>query len=166
MLSLLAHFAVQYQGKSFYFTHQYQIRSFKIMSSYNWDNCPDPRTHRQKINNFLNYLLDIEVDSNNQSIYIPAVEIKETDRAFFLNFEIPGITKRQIDLEMTSNVLIIRGERTSRQDAKDEELLFSSFRYGKWQRMIILPEPITIQGAIAEYVDGILKIILCKLYSK
>lgn len=136
------------------------------MSLENCDNCPDPPNRRQKINNFLNYLLDIETDSNNQSIYIPAVEIKETDRAFYLNFEIPGITKRQIDLEITSNVLTIRGERTSRQDAKDEEQLFSSFRYGKWQRIITLPEPITIQGAIAEYIDGILKIILCKLYSK
>ena len=92
------------------------------MSSYkyNWDNYPNSRKYREKINNYLNYLLDIETDSNDQAIYIPDLEINETNEAFYLKFEIPGMTKRQIDLEITSNVVTIRGERTFRKDAENE----------------------------------------------
>lgn len=136
------------------------------MSSYNWDNYPDSRNYREKINNFLNHLLDIETNSNDRSIYIPDFEIKETNEVFYLKFEVPGMSKRQIDLEITFNVVTVRGERTSRKDAENEKLIFSNFNYGRWQRIIFLPAPITIHGAIAEYADGILKIVLCKLYRK
>jgi HSP20 family protein len=132
---------------------------------YNWDNYPDSRNYREKINNYLNHLLEIETDSNNRAVYIPDVEIKETKEAYYLKFEIPGMSKRQIDLEITSNVVTIRGERTPKKDVEDEKLVFSSFHYGKWQRIIFLPVPITVNGAIAEYADGILKIVLYKLYS-
>lgn len=136
------------------------------MSLENWDSYPDPQTRRQKINDYLDHLLDLETDSNNQSIYIPAVEIKETNQAFYIKLEIPGITKRQIDLEITSNIVTVKGERTFIKDIEDEKLIFSSFPYGKWQRIVFLPVPITIHGAIAEYVDGILTIVVYKLCRK
>ncbi len=132
------------------------------MTLENWDDFPDPDIRRQKVNNFLNHLLDIETEVVKQAVYIPAVELKETTQAFYLKFEIPGITKRQIDIELTPIAVIICGERTVNKDAEDEHEIFSDFCYGKWQRIISLPAPITIQGAIAEYTDGILKLVLYK----
>ena len=136
------------------------------MYSYNWDSYPDSRNYREKVNNSINHFLDIETDSNDRSIYIPAVEIKETNQAFYLNLVIPGITKRQIDLEITSTAIIAQGERTISKNAEDEKTIFSNFRYGKWQQIIFLPVPIIIHAASTEYADGILKIVLYKLYSK
>ena len=113
------------------------------MSLENWDNFADPDIRRQKVNNFLNHLLAIESDVVKQSVYIPAVELKETAQAFYLKFEIPGITntKQQIDLELTPIAVIICGERTVNKDA------------------------ITIKEAIAEYTDGILKLVLYKQFA-
>lgn len=138
------------------------------MSLENWDNFANPDIRRQKVNNFLNHLLTIESDVVKQSVYIPAVELKETAQAFYLKFEIPGITntKRQIDLELTPIAVIICGERTVSQDAEDEQKIYSDFCYGKWQRVIFLPAPIAIQEAIAEYTDGILNLVLFKTEAK
>lgn len=132
------------------------------MSLENWNNYSDRRIRRQEIDSFLEGLLELEIERENQSIYIPDVEIKETVKAFYLKIEIPGTIKRQIDLELNDNTVIIQGKRTFEQKAKDEKLIYSDFRYGRWQRIISLPMPITVHGMSAEYAYGILELVLYK----
>lgn len=98
------------------------------MFSDKWNNCRDPSLRRQNLNNFLNHLFELQIGSKDRSVYIPAVEIKETERAFYISLEIPGITKRQIDLELTPIAVIIRGERIFIRDADNEKMIYSNFR--------------------------------------
>ncbi len=144
---------------------KYQIISLKIMSSKNQSIFPEPSFRRQQVNNFLNNLLDLGIDSENQSAFIPATELKETDKAFYLKLEIPGIVKHQIYLELNSKLVIVRGERNSIKDAEDAQQIYSNFRYGKWQSIVPLPTAIIICGASAEYTDGIFELVLYKQFT-
>lgn len=61
---------------------------------------PEPSLRRQKLNNFLNNLFELEIERENQSVYFSPVEIKETNQAICIRLELPRITKRQIYLEL------------------------------------------------------------------
>lgn len=132
------------------------------MSLENWNDNFNRRIHRQEINSFLEGLLELEIERENQSIYIPDVEIKETAKAFYLKIEIPGTIKHQIDLKLNDNTVMIQGKRIFEPKAKDEKLIYSDFRYGRWQRIVSLPMPITVHGMSAEYAYGILELVLYK----
>ena len=132
------------------------------MSLENWKNNFNSSIDRQKVNNFLEDLLELDIEPEDENFYIPDVEVKETAKAFYLKLEIPGISEHQIDLELDNSAVRIRGKRALEKIGEDEKLIYSDFRYGKWQRIISLPTPITVNGISAEYAYGILKLVVYK----
>lgn len=132
------------------------------MSLENWKNNFSRPIERQRINNFLEDLLNLDIELENENFYVPDVEVKETSKAFCLKIEIPGIIKEQISIELNNSAVRVRGKRTLEEIDKAEKLIYSDLRYGKWQRIISLPKPITAEGISAEYAYGILKLVVYK----
>ncbi len=92
--------------------------------------------------------------------FIPAAEILNTDSHLYINVEIPGVAPADIDVQVTAQTVAIVGERhqTTTEGTRRSEL-----RYGKFQRVIALPEKIQNDQVSAQYENGLLKLILPKL---
>lgn len=95
-------------------------------------------------------------------IKVPAVEIDETQEAIYLKLEIPGMSAKDIDLQVTENAVLIKGERKSEAKTEENGVKRSEFHYGKFQRVIPLPARIQNTNVTAEYKDGILNLTLPK----
>ncbi len=67
--------------------------------------------------------------------------------------ELPGIKKDEVDVKVDANVLTISGERTLRDEVKEEDYHKVESFYGKFSRSFTLPERVDIENIHAESVD-------------
>ncbi|MEL6441390.1 MAG: Hsp20/alpha crystallin family protein [Cyanobacteria bacterium J06621_8] len=100
-------------------------------------------------------------DFGNRSNY-PAAEITETDKAYHLKLEVPGVEVKDLDIQVMADKVAIAGERKSEVKSDEHGRTRSEFHYGKFQRVIPLPARIKNAEAKAEYKDGILNLTLPK----
>jgi HSP20 family protein len=91
------------------------------------------------------------------------VDVKETDKAFTVHAEIPGVKKEDIQVDIDGNIISIRAERKQeKEEKKGEKVIYSERSYGMASRSLTLPSDVDSQGASASYKDGVLDLTLPK----
>lgn len=93
---------------------------------------------------------------------VPAAELSETDDAVNLKLEVPGMSAKDLDIQVTEDAVSIRGERKEETTTEENGTKRSEFRYGKFERVIPLPARIQNTDVKADYKDGILNLHLPK----
>lgn len=94
--------------------------------------------------------------------FVPAVDVKETDKEYMIEAELPGIKKEDVHIEVKDHVLTLRGERKFENEEKKEDYTRIERSYGTFLRTFGLPEHVAETGIEAAYKDGILTIRLPK----
>ncbi|MFP4225681.1 MAG: Hsp20/alpha crystallin family protein [Desulfobacterales bacterium] len=91
----------------------------------------------------------------------PTVDTYEKDDAIVFKAELPGVKKEDVDIDVSNNVLTIKGERHY-EDAKDEDYYRRERFHGKFQRAFTLPDNVDTSNIDASYNDGVLEITVPK----
>jgi HSP20 family protein len=91
------------------------------------------------------------------------VDMKETDNEIVINAEIPNIDKSNLDVEINNNMLTISAERKEETSNSTTKSHISEISYGKILRSIILPTKVDKDKIKAQYVNGMLTIVLPKV---
>ncbi|MDO9196524.1 Hsp20/alpha crystallin family protein [Rhodoferax sp.] len=91
------------------------------------------------------------------------VDVKETDAAYIVNAEVPGVSKEDIHVSLDGNVVTLRAE-VKQQDStgKDEKVLRSERYFGAVSRSFQLPVDLDQTQAKAKYDNGVLTLTLPK----
>jgi HSP20 family protein len=91
------------------------------------------------------------------------VDVKENDKAYTVQAEVPGIPKEDIHVSLDGSVVTLRAE-VKQQDAqtRDEKVLRTERYYGAVSRSFQLPQDIDQSQAKAKYDNGILTLTLPK----
>jgi HSP20 family protein len=88
----------------------------------------------------------------------PAVEMTETDKAYKVNVEVPGIAADKIEVEAEKGLLVIKGEKREEREEKERDFTRSERSYGAFERRIALPADAELDKIEAKAGDGVLKI--------
>ena len=99
---------------------------------------------------------------NSPQSFVPSAELQETSEAIHLSIEAPGMSAKDIDIQVTADTVAVSGERKEEMLTEDKGMTRSEFRYGRFQRVIPLPVRIQNTNVQADYKDGILKLVLPK----
>ena len=91
----------------------------------------------------------------------PAVDVSETDTAYEVSAELPGLTKKEVDITFENGVLIIKGERQFDGSAEGNHHRIER-RYGAFSRSFVLPTEVDTEKAKATFKNGLLTISLPK----
>ncbi|PIU02746.1 MAG: molecular chaperone [Candidatus Diapherotrites archaeon CG09_land_8_20_14_0_10_32_12] len=92
----------------------------------------------------------------------PLVDVSETETEIKILVELPGVDKKDIDLEVKGNFLIIKAG-ISRQNKKEQkDYLCQERTYQQYYRMVPLTKDVDSKKIDAKYNNGILEIILTK----
>jgi HSP20 family protein len=89
----------------------------------------------------------------------PKIELSETDKAVTVSAELPGMSEKEVQVEIANGVLSIRGEKKA--ERSDEGKFFSERYYGSFMRQIPL-DGVQEDKAEAKFRDGVLTITLPK----
>ncbi len=92
----------------------------------------------------------------------PTCNISESDEAWMVTVDLPGLSKDDIDVELRNGELWITGERKEHSEDKDKMWHRVESRYGRFQRAIRLGEDLDVDRVDAEYKDGVLRITVPK----
>lgn len=84
--------------------------------------------------------------------------LKESDKAYTVNIDLPGMDKKDITIETSGNRLTISGERKEESESKDS----SKRSYSQFNQSYLLPEDANLEAISASSVNGVLKIIIPK----
>jgi HSP20 family protein len=91
-----------------------------------------------------------------------AVDISETNGAYEITAELPGLKGKDVDVKLVQNVLTIKGEKTEEKKKEKKDYHLSERRYGAFQRSFRLPEHVDSDKISAEFKNGVLKIVAPK----
>ncbi len=111
-------------------------------------------------NDFDNFLNDFSSSLNYSSSWEPKFEVLNTDTMYCIRAEIPGMSKKDIDIELENNTLSISGDR--KWNDKDQNN-YSEFSYGKFYKSFNLPEDVKENNIKASMRDGILSVQVPRL---
>ena len=92
----------------------------------------------------------------------PRVNVSEAEKEIVVTAEIPGITAKEIDIQLEGRTLTIKGEKTKDIDEQKENLHRVERAYGYFARAIELPAAVDSDQVDANYKKGILTIKLPK----
>lgn len=89
------------------------------------------------------------------------LDIFETDKAYKLSVELPGVERDNIDLSVDDDALVIRArkERHS-EDVKDDQYHRVERSYGRYERMLTLPVDADTDNIGAELKNGVLEVTI------
>jgi HSP20 family protein len=93
--------------------------------------------------------------------WTPAVEMFERDGQLVVRADLPGLSPEDVRIEVTDDTLTIEGERRSEMEVEEEGGVYRSERtYGRFSRIIALPEGVDPDGAQARFDNGVLEITI------
>jgi len=93
---------------------------------------------------------------------VPAISVAETNDAFEVTAELPGVDEKEINVSVDDNQLVISGEKKAESTKEDKDWHIEERSYGSFYRSMSLPfEP--EEGAVEAHFDkGVLHLLIKK----
>ena len=96
------------------------------------------------------------------STWSPAVDIYETTEDIIIKAEIPGVSKKDISVELKNDSLYLKGERKFKKEFKEENYHRMERSYGTFSRIFSLPTSVEQDKIKAKFKNGVLQISIPK----
>jgi len=97
-----------------------------------------------------------------QEMMSPACDIEETKDHYLVSFDLPGVPKDNLKIELKDDQLIVSGERQEEHREEGKNRISSERYYGSFQRSFTLPSSVDANEVEARYQDGVLRIAVPK----
>ena len=92
----------------------------------------------------------------------PSVNVKENDDSFLLELAAPGLNKGDFDINVEHDQLILSAQKEQSEEEKGENYHRREFNFTSFKRSFHLDDTIDREGIEANYVDGVLTVVLPK----
>lgn len=126
-----------------------------------WD---EMRRLQEEINDLFNFDTLPSKRSLFERSVSPSIDVVENDNSFVATCELPGIKEKDIDVNLASNVLTIKGSKSEVKEEKEKNGKYyrKESQSGSFQRTLPLPSAVDPDKVKAEMSNGILTIELPK----
>ena len=92
----------------------------------------------------------------------PSVDVSESDEAYEIVVELPGMDEKDVELTLRDDMLTLSGEKKSEKEEKKKDYVLSERSYGSFKRSFRLPGDIKPDQISAELKKGIMTVTLPK----
>jgi HSP20 family protein len=100
--------------------------------------------------------------ASNQAAVWPSVDVDENDKAYVVTAELPGIDRKDVELDLRDNLLTLRGEKREERKEENGGRRYVERSFGRFERSIPLAAEIDADKVDANFRDGVLRITLPK----
>jgi len=109
------------------------------------------------------------------STKLPKVDIRENDKEYVLEAELPGYGEKDVDVNVEKHVLLIssanetkdvKEEKVEKTEKVNESFLVRERLTSSFQRSFVLPEGVSEDKIKGEFKNGVLTLIIPKLPEK
>lgn len=120
-----------------------------------------------KMQAYFNSMLNSKFFNNNNNIQLenlnyPKVDIQEKNDEYILKFELAGFEKDDLKLSLQENAIVLEGKKENKKDDKNDSYIRQEIFFGKFKRVIQLPQNVAVDKLQSKYKNGILTITIPK----
>ena len=92
----------------------------------------------------------------------PAVDIREDEKEYRMEVEIPGLSEKDIELKVEENLLTLSTRKEEKKEEKGNGYLLRERKNRGFHRSFVLPEEVEREAITADFKNGLLNITLTK----
>jgi HSP20 family protein len=96
------------------------------------------------------------------SAFVPAFEVKETNEAFILKADVPGVAEADLDIAVHNGALTISGTRHAEERKEGDSFALYERQYGSFSRSFSLPDTADSERVEAKLDTGVLTLMVWK----
>jgi len=105
---------------------------------------------------------DWDLDLPAETVNFPKIDIWEDEEKYVVEAELPGFDKKDIDINITDDILTIKASRKKEEEKKDKNYYYTERIYGEFVRSVRLPSEVDKKSIKAKYNNGVLELTLPK----
>ena len=134
------------------------------MAIVRWEPLRELTTLQNEMNRLFNTAFDTPTGGNGGALrrWMPAMDLVETADHFVLRADLPGMTEKDVNIEIEERVLTVSGERKSEHETTKEGYHRVERAFGKFARSLTLPEGIDPEAVSASFANGVLEVRIPK----
>ena len=136
------------------------------MALIRWEPVRELNTIQSEMNRLFNTFFDAPAHSGNgQSAarrWLPAMDLVETEDDFVLRVDLPGLSEKDVNIELEDSVLTVSGERKAEHEERKEGYYRVERASGSFSRSLTLPEGVDAEGVRASFDRGVLEVRIPK----
>src|SRR5262245_7758650 len=102
--------------------------------------------------------LDNWLAAERELVWRPAIELREKNKEFLVNIAVPGIDPADVDVEVTPDHLLVRGEFRHEHAEEEGKIHACEFETGSLFRVISFPRRVDTDKVKADFKNGILRV--------
>ena len=130
------------------------------MNIVRWNNLSSAMPAMNRLDDLFDSMIYKTLERNQN--WTPEVSISENDKLYTVTMDMPGVDKKDVNIEVEGSCLTVSGKRDEKNE-KDMSLYYSQTRYGNFSRTFNLPEEIGVEKISAKYKNGTLILTLPKM---
>ena len=94
--------------------------------------------------------------------HVLGIDVSETNESIDITAELPGLEAKDVQLNLSDNVLSIRGEKKSEHEDRQKDYHLVERSFGSFARSVQLPEGVKAEDVTAEISKGVLRVTVKK----
>lgn len=98
----------------------------------------------------------------NGETLLPKVNVAETDKAYEVTADLPGLKPEEFTVEIKNGQVWITGEKKEEKEEKGKTFHRIERHHGQFRRVVPLPTPVAEEKVTAEYTNGVLRVTVPK----
>ena len=102
------------------------------------------------------------ISGNGATALMPSMDVMETDKEIEITAELPGLEEKDVQINVSDNLLTIRGEKKAEKEEKNKNYRHIERSYGSFERTLELPEGVNADAIKANISKGVLKVTVPK----
>jgi HSP20 family protein len=121
-----------------------------------------PSNSKLEFPSFFNDVFNHLLNEDEKVTWMPSVNISERDNDYKIDLAVPGMDKKDFNIEVENNLVVISGERKEEKTEENEKVTRREFHYGSFKRSFTLPETADAEKINANYNNGVLSLTIAK----
>ena len=93
---------------------------------------------------------------------MPAVDVVESEKAYEITADLPGMDEKNIEVKITDGVMTIKGEKQEEKEEKKKDYYLQERSFGSFQRSFELPDTVDPDKIEASFKKGVLTVTIPK----
>ena len=93
---------------------------------------------------------------------MPAVDVSETDKAYEITAELPGMDEKNVEVKVANHTLTIKGEKQEEKEEKKKDYYRRERSFGSFERSFAVPDDVDTDKIEANFKKGVLSVTLPK----
>ncbi len=113
------------------------------------------------VDRFFDDLLDSSFFGH--SATLPAVDVRETEEAYLMDIDLPGLSEKDVEVKLDNSLLTISSKKEESKEQKSNGYILKERKASHFRRSFVIPDEVEREKISANFTNGVLSLSFPKV---